>query len=136
MSIPNGNDVKIKRLEKKILEEKEKDETITVNREKLKTLVTSLDASYKVFENEEEATINYINAELINGPGDDQIHGGIMLMQIGEWNLGLTALTEFQDLLNPNKKKIEKKVKEIKKEEKSEEYFTNSFGERMKRQTN
>ena len=110
-------------------------ETVTVKKADLETIIEALDASYKVFETTEESEIDFIKNELIHGDAEDQIHGGFMLMNIGTWNLGIPLLVKMQDLLNPAKKK--ETVKPIIPPEKkviTKDTFTNCFGEKIERQ--
>lgn len=110
-------------------------ETVTVNKTDLATIIEALDASYKVFETTEESEIDFIKNELIHGDADDQIHGGSMLINLGTWNLGIPILVKMQDQLNPAKKK--ETVKPIVPPEKkiiTKDTFTNCFGEKIVRQ--
>ena len=110
-------------------------ETVTVKKADLETIIEALDASYKVFEPTEGNELKYIQTELIEGDGQDQIIGGTILMNIGTWNLGIPLLVKMQDLLNPAKKK--ETVKPIIPPEKkviTKDTFTNCFGEKIERQ--
>ena len=110
-------------------------ETVTVKKVDLETIIEALDASYKVFEPTEGNELEYIQTELIDGDGQDQIIGGTILMNIGTWNLGIPLLVKMQDLLNPAKKK--ETVKPIIPPEKkviTKDTFTNCFGEKIERQ--
>ena len=110
-------------------------ETVIVKKADLATIIEALDASYKVFEPTEGNELEYIQTELIEGDGQDQIIGGTILMNIGTWNLGIPLLVKMQDLLNPAKKK--ETVKPIIPPEKkviTKDTFTNCFGEKIERQ--
>ena len=110
-------------------------ETVIVKKADLATIIEALDASYKVFEPTEGNELEYIQTELIDGDGQDQIIGGTILMNIGTWNLGIPLLVKMQDLLNPAKKK--ETVKPIIPPEKkviTKDTFTNCFGEKIERQ--
>jgi hypothetical protein len=110
-------------------------ETVTVKKADLETIIEALDASYKVFEPTEGNELEFIKDEFIHGDAEDQIHGGFVLMNIGTWNLGIPLLVKMQDLLNPAKKK--ETVKPIIPPEKkviTKDTFTNCFGEKIERQ--
>ena len=114
---------------------KKANETVTVNKADLATIIEALDASYKVFETTEESEIDFIKNELIHGDAEDQIHGGFMLINLGTWNLGIPLLVKMQDLLNPAKNKATAKpIIPPEKKVTVKDTFTNCFGEKIERQ--
>ena len=124
----------IEKLEKAEKVEKA-NETVTVNKADLATIIEALDASYKVFETTEESELEFIKDEFIHGDADDQIHGGFVLMNIGTWNLGIPLLVKIQDLLNPAKNKATAKpIIPPEKKVTVKDTFTNCFGEKIERQ--
>ena len=114
---------------------KKANETVTVNKADLATIIEALDASYKVFETTEESEIDFIKNELIHGDAEDQIHGGFMLINLGTWNLGIPLLVKMQDQLNPaTKKETVKPIVPPEKKVITKDTFTNCFGEKIERQ--
>ena len=110
-------------------------ETVTVKKADLETIIEALDASYKVFEPTEGNELEFIKDEFIHGDAEDQIHGGFVLMNIGTWNLGIPLLVKMQDQLNPAKKKETfKPIVPPEKKVITKDTFTNCFGEKIERQ--
>ena len=132
--------------------EKANQETVTIDKADLETLIDALNSSYKVFEKYEEVVLGDIKDDFMcSSNAENQKHGGVMLANIGAWNMGLSALVKIQDLLNSNKSKTQKAKKEVDKSVEpdlkkvaaarepnigklEESYFTNCFGEKMKKQ--